>query len=114
MNATFEPTRSGRSVFHSTDSMLVYQRGTLSGSDAYAATASGGRLMTISLETSIADASLLAAVKPQRSVNFTVTVTMPSYGNGVYCHCLTAAMAARSKSGDSDCRILISPIAPSG
>ena len=44
--ATREPIRSGRGVFHSTDLMLVYHAGTLSGSDAYSATSSTRRLIT--------------------------------------------------------------------
>src|SRR5262245_49606259 len=53
-----EPRRSGFAVFHSTDLMLAYQAGTLSGSAVYAATTSRGRSITISVETSTSPAKL--------------------------------------------------------
>jgi hypothetical protein len=48
-NATRDPTLAGGGVFHSTDSMLTYHSGALSGLAASTATASRGRRMTISL-----------------------------------------------------------------
>src|ERR1041384_2220731 len=47
-----DPTRAGGGVFQSTSLMFLYQRGALSGSAAYRATSSTGRLMTTVFETS--------------------------------------------------------------
>src|SRR5437899_12505825 len=49
-----EPTRTGGSVFQSTDSMFAYHSGAWDGSAAYPATWSRGRSITISVMTSMA------------------------------------------------------------
>lgn len=56
--ATREPTANGRGERHSTDSMFSYQAGALSGSQANAATSSGGLVISIAVSTSIASSNL--------------------------------------------------------
>ena len=51
-NVIWDPTASGREVFHPTDLIFTYHFGALSGSAANSATTGRGRLMTISVETS--------------------------------------------------------------
>src|SRR4051812_23004968 len=49
-----DPTRTGGSVRHCTESMLAYHSGARDGSPAYAATSAQGRSITISVRTSTA------------------------------------------------------------
>ena len=56
--STREPTRARRGVFHSTDLMFSYHSGALSGSAAYRATSSTGRLMTTVFTTSTVTAPI--------------------------------------------------------
>src|SRR5712692_3440149 len=62
MSSIFDPSRTGGDDFQSIDSMFAYHSGALVGSPAYAATSSSGRLISISVVTSMAIPSLPAAM----------------------------------------------------